>query len=266
VDPNLRLYMKTRAWLAYIAGKRNEDDGTCTQDSKTPWCRYTWGDYMALSYPWGSGDSKHNMIMNGRFISVNENLESALRSSRSILANEDFKSNVRLWVDALCIDQNNIAERGREVRRMRRIYGDSMGIIIDVGMQSEDSDMAMDFIAQAAKNLLDGHDYRSTFLNVIAGETTDGESQELPRALTALYNFFFRPYWSRMWIVQELAMGQDQLVCCGSRCIPLRDVRQALKLLVLESSSMAMMMAEDMIPPYDSKRGEAYQGSIAVLW
>jgi len=221
---------------------------------------------MALSYPWGSGDHKRNIIMNGRCISVNENLESALRSSRLILGNKDFEFNIRLWVDALWIDQDNIAERGREVRRMREIYGDSLGIIVDVGMQSEGSDLAMDLINKIAKNLSSRFNYRSELLKVAFAGETDADTGQFRLALVALFSFFCRPYWSRMWIVQELAMGQDQLVCCGSRCIPLRDVRQALKLLVLEAGILGMIVPENTIPQSDSKEEEAFQGAISVLW
>jgi hypothetical protein len=122
-DPSLRFNKKVRAWRSHVVTERNRK-GTKQPNALL---RHKWGDYTALSYNWGSNTGKNHIIVNGKYVSVTENLESGLRALQAELT--AVTPTLRLWVDALCIDQSNQEERGREVRRMREIYGDSAGVL-----------------------------------------------------------------------------------------------------------------------------------------
>lgn len=81
--------------------------------------RYPWGEYVALSYVWGNSDNMREISINGKPVQVTKNLESALRILRDKLP---MRLGVRLWVDALCINQKDIMERNTQVQRMWEIY------------------------------------------------------------------------------------------------------------------------------------------------
>jgi len=115
-DPELRQQKLTQAWFAHASSQKAQ--------ARPILLRFTWGDYFALSYCWGEGGFTHRIILNGRIFPVTENLESALRAVRG---EWDV---TRLWVDALCINQNDVAERGREVPRMREIYGNAAAVFV----------------------------------------------------------------------------------------------------------------------------------------
>ena len=71
--------------------------------------------YETLSYTWGAptGILEPYVLCDGSPISITPNLNAALRALRYLNA-------VRLlWVDAICIDQQNLEERGRQVGYMR---------------------------------------------------------------------------------------------------------------------------------------------------
>lgn len=85
----------------------------------TPQWSYSWGDYVALSYTWGDVNDTRNIVLNGHPTAVGANLESALRVLRH---KQPIKVGYKIWVDALCINQRDIVERGQEVKRMRKIY------------------------------------------------------------------------------------------------------------------------------------------------
>jgi Heterokaryon incompatibility protein (HET) len=67
-----------------------------------------------------------DIIVNGRLVMVRGNIEAALRRIRGP---PELCSGLKLWVDALCISQDDIGERNREFRRMREIYASAWGVL-----------------------------------------------------------------------------------------------------------------------------------------
>lgn len=72
--------------------------------------------YQALSYVWGSQDDPREICLSGTTVLVTQNLYNALRRLRL-----QHETRV-IWVDALSINQSDIAERNVEVQVMRDIY------------------------------------------------------------------------------------------------------------------------------------------------
>jgi Heterokaryon incompatibility protein (HET) len=107
--------------------------------------RFVWGDYLALLDVWGDADpaTMCDIIVNGRLVMVRGNLEAALRRIRGP---PELCSGLKLWVDALCISQDDIGERNREFRRMREIYASAWGVLSWLGEEAEESGKAIDLI------------------------------------------------------------------------------------------------------------------------
>jgi len=74
--------------------------------------------FIALSYFWGDPTPTRVIVINGSQFGVTENLYNYLRCGQTRL-NEDSRS---LWIDAICIDQNNIQEREQQVGLMAEVY------------------------------------------------------------------------------------------------------------------------------------------------
>lgn len=81
--------------------------------------RFAWGDYVALSYTWGKEDATEEIIVNGVPVKIRPNLESALRALRD---KAPIRAGMKIWIDALCINQDDTDERNAQVPRMREIY------------------------------------------------------------------------------------------------------------------------------------------------
>lgn len=100
--------------------------------------------YEALSYVWGDSPVTSTIrIFDGKKVylhKVSKTLDSALRCLRN------RKEERRLWVDALCIDQENSNERSAQVKRMRHIYHRASNVCVWLGEKSEDSDCVFHFI------------------------------------------------------------------------------------------------------------------------
>jgi hypothetical protein len=76
--------------------------------------------YTALSYCWGDAKDRVDIIVNGQKMSVTRNLENALRHMRNV------DQGKIVWADAICINQQDSAEKNIQVGAMGDIYSKGM--------------------------------------------------------------------------------------------------------------------------------------------
>lgn len=155
--------------------------------------------YRALSYEWGDeGDVGNIISVNSLPFSrrIQNNLESALREIRS------EKEDVVLWIDAICINQGDNTEKGHQVAMMGDIFREADSVIAWLGPEADNSEMAMDLIAD------------KTTLREKSGnqQLTDVE-------LAALAPIAYRSYWSRVWIIQEFFLAKKLEIRCGTKAV-----------------------------------------------
>ncbi|VUC31677.1 unnamed protein product [Clonostachys rosea] len=169
--------------------------------------RFTWGDYAALSYVWGDQNDTRTVILNNQPRAVSSNLAKALGA---FFENGEFEGSFKLWVDAICINQEDLEERARQVRRMGDIYGSAWAVIAWLGEESFRSSSAMRFIGDL-----------SALSEADCGSEIEACLRNEPDFLgngiwLALHDLMERSYWYRLWIVQEIVMGASATwVRCG---------------------------------------------------
>lgn len=101
--------------------------------------------YEALSYAWGVLNSSCPTIaLSGKTFSISKELNSALRRLRRPDVARPF------WIDAICINQGDVAERNSQVARMKDIYRSADRVVAWIGEESSDSNRAMAFIKEMA--------------------------------------------------------------------------------------------------------------------
>jgi hypothetical protein len=163
--------------------------------------------YDALSYAWGDPKVTLPIRIKGLLFQVTVNLESALRHLR-------LESHTRVvWIDAICIHQSNIKERDQQVRRMGSIYANAWHVLVWLGPEADDSDLAIETISEDfCGRLVD-----QELLEDSQPATT--EEMESTRRLKAPIKLFSRPWWRRGWVIQEIrerGWSQDNvLLQCG---------------------------------------------------
>jgi hypothetical protein len=170
--------------------------------------------YAALSYVVGHVDQKVKV----RFrrggevfpIEISQNLETALRSLRQPY------TDIRIWVDALSINQFDLEERAREVRRMSRIFHQAANVCIWLGPATAQVKLALDLIPEVLDfgRLEECVRDRSKRQNWI----------ELAKLMS-------RPYFRRRWVVQEILLAKAATVHCDNRVLPWQDFLDATVLL-----------------------------------
>lgn len=162
--------------------------------------------YDAISYTWAdeNGDSTKCCSLKigspGVLLPITRNCDSVLRRVR--------KHTNRVWIDAVCIDQDNVRERGQQVDLMPRIYKSAVRTFAYVGEASGGSE--------------------SVLRNLAEGIWT-------PPHL--LGSFFARPYFSRVWVVQEVALSKSVTMMCGDTAVEWTGFMQGEYLRQLYTSS-----------------------------
>lgn len=140
--------------------------------------------FQALSYTWGHNSCTHNIIVNGVKLPVADNLFSFLQYR------QEENKYTDIWVDAICINQNDLLEKNRQIPMMNMIYMRASELIIWLGPPSFDSELAIQSILEMGSG--------SPYDKLITVENDEWQ---------AIQSLLERPWWKRIWIVQELIMG-----------------------------------------------------------
>jgi hypothetical protein len=187
--------------------------------------------YEALSYCWGDAKDKRLVSMQqpeGRFkLQVNRNLHTALRYLR-------LSDKLRvLWIDAVCINQDDLLERNQQVAMMRDIYRSSANTVIWLGEATPECCEALDLVSKIIEvGLADERlGIRRNLWSV-----NEAERMGLPMIHNTvwydLFDFFNREWFYRVWIIQELALSKKATILCGKKSLPWKMLALACVYLI----------------------------------
>ncbi|KAH9216311.1 heterokaryon incompatibility protein-domain-containing protein [Leptodontidium sp. 2 PMI_412] len=172
--------------------------------------------YRALSYTWSSPrDSQHTIKLNNLDFSVRENLWLVLLQLQT-----SSEPGFSIWIDAVCIDQTETRERNEQVSKMKTIYERAEEVIAWLGPSFDNSHLAFQLVWE-----LYAH---SDDVNWIKQRLRHPRA---PESLVAFGALLMHDYWSRMWIVQELAVAKRTLLQCGIDSVDARSMSEVQKLL-----------------------------------
>lgn len=162
--------------------------------------------YEALSYVWGSAEKCETIFVNGQPIKVTSNLERALRHLR---CNDRPRT---LWVDALCINQEDLGERSDQVANMNLIYSLATATIVYLGDEDEHTAGGFDMLRMFAQNLhFDQYPiWRADIRN---------KPSLMPSDLVSARHVLALPWWQRTWVVQEIALAKAIFLVCGKQSL-----------------------------------------------
>jgi len=159
--------------------------------------------YIALSYTWGLPGSTAEIILNGFPFAVGENLHLALQAFRAKINcfSSDFDWEY-FWIDALCINQEDMVERNHQVALMSRIYSQAKLVVAWLGPEADESDLLLNSFKQSPSDK--------------GGEKSTSEPISEEHLKQAIFAFRRHPCWTRLWIVQETILVKEILLLCGS--------------------------------------------------
>lgn len=170
--------------------------------------------YDCLSYTWGEPTLSYEVWIDGARSFITSNLNSALRRIRSRSSEP-----IPIWADGICINQGDISERNQQVSLMRRIYSECQTGLIYLGEGADGSDTVPEFmevLANSIARLLRKNPNPVYF---------DPENEDyLPKkedpGWKALMDLLNRPWFRRVWVIQEFALPPDILMLFGKWELP----------------------------------------------
>ncbi|KAG6356937.1 hypothetical protein INS49_014812 [Diaporthe citri] len=157
------------------------------------------------------GYSFHDVTIVMAFVVLFMNLESALRHLRDSPIPED--QDLPVWVDAICINQEDLKGRNEQVRIMRDVYRKANLVISYLGDGDVNTDWALEKFRrddfwldlQRAADL---------------GSSSDHRVEVIRASVIMARDLAERVYWSRVWIIQEIMLAtQDPVLVCGSQTL-----------------------------------------------
>jgi len=157
--------------------------------------------YKAISYTWGDLENQQKIQIGADKFSITTGLHGALKALRR-------KTDVIVWADGLCINQDDKEERSEQVSIMSTIYRKAHSVAIWLGPNADDS-------AQAIELLIDLARYK----NHPSALKTLVSTPNRQAACAAVVYLFERDYWDRLWVVQEVFNARMKEVYCGDKFI-----------------------------------------------
>lgn len=101
--------------------------------------------YTALSYVWGENTDRKSILANGTTLRVTQNLFLALEQLTH------SEQNQALWIDAICINQDEPDEKSWQVGLMRDIYQQATTVVIWLGPATPLSNVGMDTVEKIVR-------------------------------------------------------------------------------------------------------------------
>ena len=184
--------------------------------------------YYAISYHYGDSSAVDTILVNGQETQVNRNCWHALHQVRAQSRSGLF------WVDSVCINQSDVNEKSLQVHRIAAIFSGAEQVWACFGPASGDSDFLLHKLAS-----FPAEDPTFTTKTPFAERSDDLQRRtvhwmislgdDFGRFATALKAFGARPFFSRMWIYQEVFLASNMKMLFGAEAASMQALQDVTK-------------------------------------
>jgi hypothetical protein len=172
--------------------------------------------YSAVSYTWGSPLPSCSLVCNGCHLAVTQSLSDCLGNLRKT------QEYIIVWIDGVCINQRDLAERRHQVTLMAEIYRDAKEVLVWLGndynshapLAFDAMTRYLDTVQSRVGELSQGAqswDYRD-----LPPFSPNGPSEDNEELLEAVVDILSRAWFSRVWTLQEVGLAAQATVICGT--------------------------------------------------
>jgi hypothetical protein len=178
--------------------------------------------YETISYVCGDPSNKLPIILCGHGVQAMATSEAALRRMR-------LRDQPRtLWIDSICIDQNNTVERGHQVGMMYQIYSMTFRNLIWFGPCDDSISEPIAAIEAIQQEIVIETRNYADFQEVLFDEYSSVRYSNTPLSKTVDHLAFLRlldnPWFSRLWIVQEVSLAPTSVCHYGDFEVSFTDI------------------------------------------
>ena len=197
--------------LLYLHGDSKTDIVRC---ETSIWTLNNAPSFRAISYTWGAPELQAEISVDGKHWIVRHNCAYALWQAR-----HHFPGSY-VWIDSVCINQQDLLEKSAQVNVMGDVYAKSAEVLACIGAPDESSDYVYDILPRMDEILHDVPDgwYQGECRDYEWFPSATSSQAAIVELLEHANKLSQRPYFSRVWIVQELFGGLGRTtVLCGTR-------------------------------------------------
>jgi hypothetical protein len=178
-----------------------------------------------------------------------------------------------IWIDGCCVNQSDTAEKSWQVQQMKEVYVNAEITAVFLGPRSDHSDAAIDLLRKTGQEAIEhkcldgGTDYESThwaraedFVTRLLNDDLRNSTHEIIHPATRLLHSILspsinhdympvhlvsaimdRPWWSRIFVIQELLLSPNPVFICGQRRIHADVLVASLNLYTLLKTVWAQL-------------------------
>ncbi|KAM7185851.1 Heterokaryon incompatibility protein (HET) domain containing protein [Naviculisporaceae sp. PSN 640] len=172
-------------------------------------------EYEAVSYTWGPPERTETINSEGKTLLVTKNCMQLLQHFGGKAHTNGIPRT--LWIDAICINQESADERTRQVQLMGDVYGKAKRVLIWLGEGDEESASTFSYISEYAQSAIPGREL--VYIEQLALRLRIMGYYERHQLMNAVIKTTTRPWFTRMWPLQELALGTEIVVHCGDNSL-----------------------------------------------
>lgn len=132
-----------------------------------------------------------------------------------------------VWIDQICINQDDLEERSQQVQLMRDIYQTASRVLIWLGDYENDSSDALSFLPRLSK-VLAAHLEEKISTDSLTSISLPIISDKI---WVAVGHLFQRPWFRRVWTAQEAIMSRNSVLLCGESQLPWNILLSAIDVL-----------------------------------
>ena len=162
--------------------------------------------FEAVSYCWSAASFTKHINIGQSTHHVTEHLFEALKSMHLTLSTQ------WLWVDQICINQDDNDEKATQVGLMSQIYSKAQRAIVWLGVDSHESALAMEHVEGVAE-LIKSYEFDEDFARSSPVEL--GFPHEDEQVWPAFQYLLKRNYFKRLWVIQEMVFSRNIVFLCG---------------------------------------------------
>ncbi|KAF7562057.1 hypothetical protein G7046_g2090 [Stylonectria norvegica] len=235
--------------------------------------------YSALSYVWGNASDTVPLLCDGKTLNITTTLDEALKAVIKFNPTDCF------WIDQICIDQTNLAERSEQVKKMNVIFEKAGTVVAWLGPEIPSTALAVEMISRVAEvarptttNMFRVEEYPEDGKRIeVYEKVTLEQSMELgipfddKDSWAAFSRFFDRPWFQRIWIVQEILQARKAIVLCGTNSLRWETLQAAAQWYHYKAAEISdshrrsidgIYLTVSMIIPWVSRSGSEYYAEL----
>ncbi|KAK4560845.1 hypothetical protein LTR86_005425 [Recurvomyces mirabilis] len=177
------------------------------------------GGYDAVSYEWGQESNQQLISVNGKDLMIRQNIWRFLQHCRDTeFAQQHYEY---LWIDAICIAQQNVHERNHQVMQMSEIFRGARQVIAWLGTTSIKTNIP----PNAYECIYDFHHGTKMSMSGLKpnheaeAKWREKSRQSTQRIMNDVRLLFSNRYWRRLWVVQEIRLARKAVAVTGTTCV-----------------------------------------------